>query len=130
MPAKPHAGFRTHLGRRLCPDGKVRNRPCLLFRVYNNMRGRAHGNNTKSPWCYVQGWPWESYAEWRAWALRSGFSKATPSPDREHTDQPYGPGNVVWRTVRDNCAGAAGRAWTAGAQPSGPEPPYDDYVPF
>ncbi len=87
------------------------NRPCLLFRVYANMRGRAHGGCTKSPWVYARGWPWKDYAEFRAWALASGFSKATPSPDRKRTHEPYGPNNVEWVTKHKNHSGSSGRAW-------------------
>jgi hypothetical protein len=79
--------------------------------VYRNMRGRAHGNSTKSPWVYVTGWPWPSYAAWRAWALRSGFCKARPSPDRQRIAEPYGPHNVVWVAKHVNNAGSSGRCW-------------------
>lgn len=98
-------------------------RECLLSIVYRNMRGRAHGHSTKAPWCYVPGWPWATYAEFRAWALESGFSKSTPSPDRQRTDEPYGPNNVVWRTVRENQGGAAGKGWYNHDAVRGPEPP-------
>lgn len=126
MPAVAAKTFRTRLPR---SQGA---RECLLFRVYRTMRGRARGNCTATPWIYPPGFPWESYAEFRAWALASGFSKATPSPDRPRPLEPYGPTNVEWKTRAENSATARGRKYyaTAGAQPRGPEPPLDDHVPF
>jgi hypothetical protein len=115
--------YRTRMPRR---QGS---RECLLFRVYRNMRGRAHGNSTKSPWVYPLGWPWKGYDAFRTWALKSGFCKERPSPDRPRPAEPYSPTNVVWVPVKDNNGTARGRGYH-GAQPPGPEPPLDDYVPF
>jgi hypothetical protein len=106
-------------------------RECLLFRAYRSARGRAHGNCTKAPWTYARGWPWACYAEFRAWALRSGFSKATPSPDRIDPTLPYGPDNVRWVSALDNNGTSRGRKYYAGDDAvRGPEPPVDDHVPF
>lgn len=120
--------FRTRLPR------KQGARECLLFRVYRTMRCRATGTGgTSTPWIYPPGFPWKSYAEFRTWALASGFSKATPSPDRPRATEPYGPDNVEWKTAKENSGTARGRRYyyaNAGAQPRGPEPPVDDHVPF
>lgn len=119
--------FRTRLPR------KQGARECVLFRVYRTMRCRATGTGgTATPWIYPLGFPWKSYAEFRAWALASGFCKARPSPDRPRPTEPYGPTNVRWRTKEQNSATARGRNYyaNAGAQPRGPEPPVDDHVPF
>ncbi len=115
--------YRTRLPR------KQGARECLLFRVYRNMRGRSRGSCTRTPWIYPPGFPWASYAAFRVWALASGFTKATPSPDRPRPHEPYGPSNVVWRTKSANYASSRGSGYY-GAQPSGPEPPREDYVPF
>lgn len=124
--AKPHATFRCRLPRSH-PQGS---RECLLFRVYRNMRGRARGSCTRTPWIYPPGFPWKSYAEFRTWALMSGFSKATPSPDRPNPREAYSATNVVWRTKSENFGSSRGKGYY-GAQPDGPEPPqeYDDCAP-
>lgn len=99
--------------------------------VYRNMKGRAAGGCTKSPWCYMRGFPWPSYAAFRSWALASGFCKAAPSPDRQHTNEPYGPDNVVWVAKHVNCSTSSGRAWFMRNHDDvrGREPPPAD-VPF
>jgi hypothetical protein len=105
MSNNKHRGFRVRMPR------KQGGRECLLYRVYRNMRGRAHGRCTKAPWIYAHGWPWTSYADFRRWALGSGFTKQTPSPDRIDTSLPYGPTNVRWVTVKQNNGTATGRSW-------------------
>lgn len=90
-------------------DGK--RRECVLSRVYRNMKGRSRGNSTKSPWCYMAGFPWKSYAAFRDWALASGFCKVNCSPDRDDTTKPYGPANVTWVPKHVNCSTSSGRAW-------------------
>jgi len=95
---------------------KTGTRPCLLYRVYNNMRSRAHGTGTKAPWVYKPGWPWKSYSDFRAWALSlnpagTSFTKTTPSPDRCDVHKPYGPDNVKWVPVLDNNRTARGRRY-------------------
>lgn len=75
---------------------KLRGRVTLLYRRYRDMRQRAHGRATRTPWVYPPGWPWESFEQFRAWALRSGFSKENNSPDRIDPDQGYSERNVRW----------------------------------
>lgn len=101
----------------------------LLYRRYRDMRSRAHGRATRTPWCYPTGWPWESFTEFRLWALASGFTKTNNSPDRVRPTEPYGPSNVQWKPPSKNYASSRGRGYY-GAQPDGPEPPIDDEVPF
>lgn len=108
--------FRTKTPRKLGA------RPTLLFKRYCDMRQRAHGRGTRTPWCYPEGWPWQSFTEFRTWALASGFSKINNSPDRPRAHEPYGPSNVVWKPIKANHATSRGRNYY-GAQPDGPEPP-------
>lgn len=110
---------------------KLRGRQTMLYRRWLDMRGRAHGRATKCPWIYPPGWPpeWNDFAVFRAWALANGFSKVNNSPDRPREHEPYGPGNIVWTTKRENTRRSRGSGYY-GAQPSGPEPPPSDYVPF
>lgn len=119
--------------RRYTPrDENGKRRECLLSRVYRNAKGRANGNSTKSPWVYVRGWPWKSYAEFRAWALASGFSKSTPSPDRKDTSKPYGPDNVEWVAKHVNNSTSSGRCWYLRNHDDvrGREPPLPAAEPF
>jgi hypothetical protein len=130
--AAPQNPFRRYTKR----DERGKRKECLLSVVYRNMKGRANGTCTKSPWVYVQGWPWKSYAEWRAWALASGFTKANCSPDRRRTAEPYGPHNVKWVPVHVNNATSSGRCWYMRGHDDvrGEEPPLpplvDDAVPL
>jgi hypothetical protein len=76
----------------------------LLYIRYRDMRSRAHGRGTGTPWIYPPGWPWESFAEFRAWALESGFTKVNNSPDRIDHDAAYSRANVQWSRPDVNAA--------------------------
>lgn len=99
----------------------------LIYLRYRDMRSRAHGRGTKTPWVYPLGWPWKSFTEWRVWALRAGFSKVNNSPDRINPDKPYGPDNVRWVPPDVNAARrrhACARMSDYAAR--GPEPPLEE----
>lgn len=104
----------------------------LLYVRYRDMRSRAHGRATRTPWTYPPGWPWKSFAEFRAWALSAGFSKLNNSPDRKDARLPYSETNVLWTTHAKNCGSSRGRAYYAQSDDAvrGQEPPMLDEVPF
>lgn len=89
------------------------------------MQSRVKGQATKCPHLY-EGLQiaWTSYREFRAWAIKHGFSKKNCSPDRTDTMRGYVPGNVVFVPKRDNAL----RALFAYSDEAvrGPEPPIED----
>lgn len=100
-------------------------RPCVLCRVWRDMRQRVKGRATRTPWRY-EGLPcaWNDYPSFRAFALGAGFSKATPSPDRIEANKGYVPGNVRFITVLKN----HGHGKRGGFDDvRGPEPPSEDF---
>ena len=101
-----------------------RRRYSLLFQRWRDIKGRACGRHTKRPDLY-EGLElgWQSFAEFRAWALANGFSKYRSSPDRMDPADGYTPRNVVFVTIPENRLRALlGDAWR------GEEPPVE-YCP-
>lgn len=111
------------------PGGKT-----LLYLRYRDMRSRAHGRGTKTPWIYPPGWPWKSFAEFRQWALASGFTKTNNSPDRINSDAAYSRSNVRWITPDANTKSRRHAVQrmreTSDYAVRGEEPPMNDEVPF
>lgn len=67
----------------------------------DRVAGVKRTGNGKSVWA---GLPieWQTFEEFRAWALAHGYSRTRCSLDRERTAEGYGPGNCRWLTVRQN----------------------------
>lgn len=123
--------YRARLPRR----GKTYGRPCKLYEVWVNIKGRLNGNSTRSPEKYkglTLGF--SSYDEFRKFALANGFSKQTPSPDRIKEKLGYVPGNIRFTTVLENVSKHLSQyQYQPGGQPPGPEPPPyfdDEEIPF
>jgi hypothetical protein len=73
------------------------------------MRARVKGQSTEFPHLFKGvpfHEPWHDFATFRAWALSTGFCKERPSPDRQDSIKGYVPGNIVWKSVRDNMIAA------------------------
>lgn len=123
--------YRTRLPRR----GKTYGKASLLYQVWINLKGRVTGHSTRTPEKY-KGLPlgFKDFSSFRAFALKTGFCKATPSPDRVEELKGYVDGNIKWTTVEDNTQRHLYKHWYSGsgAQPEGPEPPFEevDDVPF
>lgn len=74
----------------------------LLYRRWKDLRNRCQGRATQSPHLYAGlEVGWGSFAEFRAWAIRNGFSKRNCSPDRIDPRRGYTPGNVRWVPLKD-----------------------------
>lgn len=76
-------------------DARGRQRFTLLYRRWQDMKQRAKGRATRSPHLY-EGLDvfWETFDEFRTWALANGFSKVNSSPDRIDAGRGYTPDNV------------------------------------
>lgn len=76
-----------------------------LREAYLNMlgrtRGQKHAGNGKRAWA---GLPvcFKDWAEFRSWALSSGYSRTRNSLDRIDVDEGYCPTNLRWVTVAQN----------------------------
>ena len=85
-----------------CRSGK---RFVRLYRAWGNMRGRASGricNGSGNPtWAGMQV-EWQTFDEFRTWALANGYSKLRCSLDRRHPDEGYTSKNCRWLTVYEN----------------------------
>lgn len=83
--------------------GKVRK--IRLFMAWENMRGRCsgrlHAGNGSRPWRGLE-IEWQSFAEFRHWAITHGYSKQLCSLDRINPAKRYGADNCRWLTVADN----------------------------
>lgn len=87
-----------------CRSGK---RFIRLYRAWLNMRNRVAGvirsGDGTARWHGKGIAPeWDDFMAFRAWALRSGYSKVRCSLDRRRVGEGYGPGNCRWLTVRQN----------------------------
>ena len=84
-------------------DGKRRR--IRLFAAWQNMRGRCsgrlHAGNGARPWKGLQ-IAWRDFAEFRSWAIASGYSRRLCSLDRVRGWEGYGPTNCRWLTREDN----------------------------
>lgn len=85
-----------------CRSGK---RFIRLFRAWGNLRGRASGrirNGSGNPtWAGLEV-EWQSFEEFRTWALAHGYSRERCSLDRLNTTKGYTRKNCRWITVREN----------------------------
>lgn len=74
-----------------------------LAASYYNMRQRVKGSGTKRPEYYTGlECEWESFAEFREWAIESGFSKETSSIDRIDPSKGYTRANCRWVSLDHN----------------------------
>ena len=103
----------------------------VLYRAWRNMKSRVRGSSSKSPWIY-KGLPFAFpvFRCFRCYALAMGFSSERRSPERVKPNRGYVPGNVAFVAVRENHATSRGRTYGGHDSVRGPEPPYDDTVPF
>lgn len=78
-------------------------RPTLIYRRWRDMQSRCKGQATKQPDKYkgVE-LGFKSFAEFRAFALKNGFSKENNSPDRIDTSRGYVPGNIRFVPPAEN----------------------------
>lgn len=105
-----------------------RRRATRLYQVWDNMRSRTRGSGTYRPDLY-DGLElgWQTFKDFRKWALGNGFSKETPSPDRIDVTRGYVPDNICFVAIHEN------RMRALSSQPGhddvrGEETP-DDYAP-
>lgn len=69
----------------------------LLYRRWRDMQSRCKGQATRSPWIYEgKALGWDSFREFRAWAIKNGFTKERNSPERIDNRVGYIPSNVVF----------------------------------
>ena len=107
-------------------------RPTLLYVRWRDMRSRTFGRATKNPELY-DGLElgWQTFEEFRAWALANGFDKANNSPDRQDVALGYVPGNVRFVPPYENTVRALTdyHAWCREQRQAGATATADD-VPF
>ncbi|HEX7011493.1 MAG TPA: hypothetical protein VF161_02040, partial [Steroidobacteraceae bacterium] len=78
-------------------------RPTLIYRRWRDMQSRCKGQATKRPDEYKQvRLGFKSFAEFRAFAIRNGFTKENNSPDRLDTSRGYEPGNIRFIPPAEN----------------------------
>lgn len=103
-------------------DGK--RKYTMLYRRWMDMKGRTKGHSTRSPELYTGlKLGWKTFAEFRSWALRHGFSKRNSSPDRQDASKGYEPGNVEFVSCKYNTH----RALLGDDYYRGEEPPHDSF---
>lgn len=93
---KAKTEYKTH-------SGKVR--VIRLYKAWKNLNNRVDGHNYAGNGCRAWvGLPvaWETFADFRAWALANGYSKRRCSLDRIDSDKGYGPDNCRWLTRAQN----------------------------
>lgn len=78
-----------------------------LYNAWRNLkartRGTARAGNGRNYW---KGKPveWQSFEEFREWALANGYSRTRNSLDRKDDTQGYTRANCRWLTVAQNTA--------------------------
>jgi hypothetical protein len=88
---------------------------------------RVTGNTGEAIWRGLE-CRWTSWAEFRAWALANGYSKARCSLDRINPDFGYAPSNCRWVTVSQNSRYAYDHALRQETEQTRVAEPWD--VPF
>lgn len=85
-------------------NGKLRR--IRLYKAWMNMRQRVAGKTVTGS-TGVPIWKgleieWKTFAEFRAWALKNGYSRKNNSLDRKEWEFGYTAANCRWVTVRQN----------------------------
>lgn len=85
-----------------CRSGK---RFVRLYKAWHNMQERVRGvkrnGSGKQAWLGLEV-EWQTFEEFRTWALANGYSRERCSLDRLNTSEGYTSANCRWLTVREN----------------------------